>query len=80
MTSKERLLAILKGGKPDRIPWSPLIDGYYVAGLGRKITDVEAALEIGADVMVRKTSVLARSVFVAHELSCKTRHQNAGEA
>ena len=72
MTSKERLLAILKGGKPDRIPWSPLIDGYYVAGLGRKITDVEAALEIGADVMVRKTSVLARSVFVAHELPGKT--------
>jgi len=72
MTSRERLLAVIKREKPDRIPWSPLIDGYYVAGLGRKITDMEAALEIGADVMVRKVPVLARSVFAAHELPGKT--------
>lgn len=72
MTSKERLLAVLRRGKPDRIPWSPLIDGYYVAGLGREITDMEAALEVGADVMVRKVPVLARSVFLAHELPGKT--------
>lgn len=72
MTSKERLLAVLRGEEPDRIPWSPLIDGYYLASLQKEITDLEAGVEIGADVMVRKVPVFARSVFGAHELPGKT--------
>lgn len=72
MTPRERLLAVLRKGAPDRIPWSPLIDGYYLAGLKKEQTDMEAALEIGADVLIRKVPVFSRSVFRAHELPGKT--------
>lgn len=72
MTSRERLLAVLQGESPDRIPWSPLIEGYYIAGLPQKTTDMEAAVEIGADVMLRKIPVWARSVFLPHELPGKS--------
>jgi uroporphyrinogen-III decarboxylase len=70
MNSRERLLAVLKKQKPDRIPWSPLIDGYYASGL--KTNAIEAALATGADVMVRKVPVFSRSVFVPHELPGNT--------
>ena len=70
MNSRERLLAVLRKQKPDRIPWSPLIDGYYASGV--KTNAIEAALATGADVMVRKVPVLARSVFVPHELPGNT--------
>ncbi len=70
MNSRERLLAVLRKRKPDRIPWSPLIDGYYASGV--KTNAIEAALATGADVMVRKVPVFARSVFVPHELPGNT--------
>jgi uroporphyrinogen-III decarboxylase len=70
MTSRERLLAVLRKQKPDRVPWSPLIDGYYASG--RKTNAIEAALATGADVMVRKVPVFSRSVFVPHELPGNT--------
>jgi uroporphyrinogen-III decarboxylase len=72
MTSRERILAVLKGRTPDRIPWSPLIDGYYLAGLRGKPTDIDAGLDVGADVMVRKIPVWERSVFFPHEVPGKS--------
>lgn len=56
MNSKERLLAVLKGEKSDRIPWAPLIDGYFLSFLKEKnieINTVEALRYIGADILER---------------------------
>lgn len=33
MTARERILASLSGKVPDRIPWAPFIDGYYLTSL-----------------------------------------------
>ncbi|MBS3970416.1 MAG: hypothetical protein KGZ94_09915 [Clostridia bacterium] len=33
MTSRERIMAVINGKKPDRIPWVPLIGRYYVSSL-----------------------------------------------
>ena len=56
MNSKERLLAVLKGEKSDRIPWAPLIDGYFLSFLKEKnieMNTVEALRYIGADILER---------------------------
>jgi len=59
MTSKERLLAVLKGQEPDRIPWAPLIDGYFISSLREKnirvrtLNVVEILRYIGADILER---------------------------
>jgi len=56
MTSKERLLTVFRGKKPDRIPWAPLIDGYFTISLKKKGIDmsvVEALRYIGADILER---------------------------
>lgn len=36
MTSKERLMAVLKGQKPDRTPWAPMIGPYYIDTLDKQ--------------------------------------------
>ena len=36
MTSKERILTTLKFGETDRLCFSPLADGYFVAGLPKQ--------------------------------------------
>ena len=53
MHSRERLLAALRGERVDRLPWVPLLDGYYMTAqpLGTDILD--AYREVGADVMER---------------------------
>lgn len=33
MTPKQRILAVLRGAKPDRIPWIPLLSGTYFSSL-----------------------------------------------
>ena len=56
MNSKERLLAVFKGKKSDRIPWDPLIDGYFLSFLKEKNIEmniVEALRYIGADILER---------------------------
>ena len=43
MTSRERILAVINGGKPDRLPWAPLVGQYYVNSLkeqGIKLEDI----------------------------------------
>lgn len=70
MTSKERLLAVLRHKKPDRIPWAPLIDGYFTSSLPKnmEMNVVEALRYIGADIMERHvstfTSLIRRSAEV----------------
>ena len=56
MNSKERLLAVLKGKKPDRIPWAPLIDGYFLSSLKEKnikMNSIELLRHIRADILER---------------------------
>lgn len=61
MTSRERLLAVLKGEKPDRIPWAPLIDEYFTNSLDADLKGmgyVELFQHIGADLMHRHVPVV----------------------
>ncbi len=57
MTSKERLSAALQHQKIDRIPWSPLICGYFLDSLSgdlKKMDEVEILKYIGADILGRR--------------------------
>ena len=49
MSSRERIMAALRGQEVDRIPWSPCIDGYFLGG----VDQVEGFRRIGADAMLR---------------------------
>lgn len=60
MTGRERIMAVLRGGEPDRIPWAPLVDEYFTSSIGGRnhaVGVVEALREIGADVIRRHTHV-----------------------
>jgi uroporphyrinogen-III decarboxylase len=61
MNSRERLLAALRGKEVDRIPWAPLIDGYYTSSLpqqGYNMNIVETLRYIGADILERHVPVI----------------------
>ena len=53
MTSRERILKVLRGKTPDRIPWTPLIDGYYLSLLNKTMNQVDAIRDFGGDVFAR---------------------------
>ena len=57
MTKRERLLAALHGQPVDRVPWSPLIDDYFISSLrdaGRKDAEIISVMrEIGNDILER---------------------------
>jgi uroporphyrinogen-III decarboxylase len=55
MSSRERILAACRMQEVDRIPWSPLLDPYFLLGLPQeeKLTDIQAFREAGADAMMR---------------------------
>jgi len=55
MTGRERLLAALQKREVDRIPWSPLICGYYTLGLPEPLKgdDIATQREIGCDILER---------------------------
>jgi len=55
MTSRERLLAALRGESVDRIPWSPCVDWYFLSSLpvDQKLDDREFHKAIGSDAMLR---------------------------
>lgn len=53
MTSRERILCALKREVPDRIPWTPLIDGYYLSSLEKPTNQVDAIRDFGGDIFAR---------------------------
>jgi len=56
MNSKERLLRVFRGEKPDKMPWAPLIDGYILSSLKEnniEMNEVEVLRYIGADILER---------------------------
>jgi uroporphyrinogen-III decarboxylase len=59
MTSRERLLAALRGDPVDRIPWSPCVDGYFLSSLpaGEKLDEQGFHKAIGADAMLRHVAL-----------------------
>lgn len=62
MSSKERLMAALRHGETDRVPWSPLICGYYSLGLPEPLrgNDLEVQRAFGADIMERVSPIVYR--------------------
>jgi uroporphyrinogen-III decarboxylase len=58
MTSRERILAVINGEKPDRLPWAPLIGQYYVNSLKELGIDLEDI----APKSVAKTDAIKRWV------------------
>jgi uroporphyrinogen-III decarboxylase len=59
MTSRERLLAALRGDPVDRIPWSPCVDGYFLSSLpaDRKLDEQGFHKAIGSDAMLRHVAL-----------------------
>lgn len=60
MSSRERLMAALRHEETDRIPWSPLISGYFSLGLPEPLrgNDIETQRAVGADIMERLLSLV----------------------
>ncbi len=55
MTSRERLTAVFNGEKPDYLPWSPLIDYYFLSSWDSKKAEdiIKASQELDFDLMER---------------------------
>lgn len=61
MTSRQRLLAALRGEQPDRLPWAPLIDNYFFQSLDEDSRNAGYAAfceRTGCDLMHRHVPVL----------------------
>jgi uroporphyrinogen-III decarboxylase len=61
MTSRERLLAALRGEPVDRVPWSPCVDGYFLSSLpdDHKLDEAGLHREVGADALLRHVMVFS---------------------
>lgn len=60
MTNRERLLCCFNREETDRVPWSPLIDGYYISSLPEQnihLDIIEAMRYIGCDIMERHVAM-----------------------
>jgi len=54
MNARERLMTVLRSkGRADRIPWSPLLDGYFMSSYSEEKDIIDAYRDFGADVMER---------------------------
>lgn len=84
MNSRERLFAVLRGEKPnkyiDRVPYSPLLDGYFMSSRppGTDILDVYK--EIGADALVRHVSTYGWNFFAPRDRTERRRFLKEGIA
>jgi uroporphyrinogen-III decarboxylase len=65
MNSRERIMAALRHQETDRIPWSPLINGYYSMSLQEPLlgNDIEVQRAIGADIIERLRSLVYIPMF-----------------
>ena len=53
MTSRERLLAAINGNEVDRLPWSPLVDYYFISSLDKEKDIIEVSKDFEFDLMER---------------------------
>ena len=62
MSRRERIMAAIRGEDVDRLPWSPLLEGYF---LGSQVDQLTAFRRIRADAMIRNVTNYVGSVPVA---------------
>jgi len=65
MSCRERIMAAIRGEDVDRLPWSPLLEGYF---LGSQLDQLAAFRRIRADAMIRNVTNYVGSVPVATSL------------
>lgn len=65
MSRRERLMAAIRGEDVDRLPWSPLLEGYF---LGSQLDQFAAFRRIRADAMIRNVINYVGSVPMATSL------------
>lgn len=61
MDARERLLRVFRGEKPDRMPWAPLIDSYFLDAVGYTEDDLrylDFCESLGVDQMLRHVPVV----------------------
>ncbi|MBS3766967.1 MAG: hypothetical protein KGY75_02440 [Candidatus Cloacimonetes bacterium] len=72
MTSRERLTAVLNGEKPDYLPWSPLVDYYFLSSWDSKkaASIIDASQELEFDLMERHVPTYSEPFGASLELVC----------
>jgi uroporphyrinogen-III decarboxylase len=87
MNSRERILTVLRGGIPDRVPVVPFIQEEYLAwvypgrqALDRVDTVVELAGELGFDVIAKHNRFMTPAFMRRDHLNWRVRRETAREA
>ena len=67
MSGRERLMAAFRHQETDRIPWSPLICGYYSLGFPEPLRGNDLAIQraIGCDICERTTTIVYSQAYGA---------------
>lgn len=87
MNSRERIMAVLNGKEPDRIPFAPLIGRYYVKSLekmGIKLSDIASFKRAVTPALKRELNLheietikyVGADVFYRHVIAYNTRYKN----
>ena len=90
MTSRERILAVINGEKPDRLPWAPLVGQYYVNSLneqGIKLEDIAPRTLAKTDAIKRWVNLyeievpkyLGADIIYRHVMVYKIKYKNCEE-
>jgi hypothetical protein len=80
MNARERLMTVLRReGTPDRVPWAPLIDGYYMSSRPPGTDILDAFREVEADIMERHVWTYRINMNLPTEPGAIERFQTEGE-
>jgi hypothetical protein len=80
VNARERLLTVLRrDGTPDRVPWAPLIDGYYLSARPPGTDILDAFREVDADIMERHVWTYRVNMNLPREPGAIERFQAEGE-
>lgn len=73
MSSRERLTAVFNDEKPDYLPWSPLIDYYFLSSWDSKKAEniILASKELDFDLMERHVPTYSEPFGASLEIVCK---------
>ncbi len=87
MTARERILTVLRGGTPDRVPVVPFIQEEYLAwvypgrqALDRVDTVVELAGDLSFDVIAKHNRYMTPAFLVRDHLNWRVRRETVREA
>jgi len=80
VNARERLLIVLRrDGTPDRVPWAPLIDGYYLSARPPGTDILDAFREVEADIMERHVWTYRVNMNLPREPGAIERFQAEGK-